>query len=86
MRRAPRASWGCNKGKWTRRGFIVAGTVAGGALVVGVAIRPEVQGGHVDVDDVDIALLATFVPLVGGEGENAERKFARNSAFEGAHR
>ena len=28
------------KGKWTRRGFIGAGLIAGGALVVGVAIRP----------------------------------------------
>ncbi len=27
-------------GKWTRRGVIAAGVVAGGALVVGVAIRP----------------------------------------------
>jgi isoquinoline 1-oxidoreductase beta subunit len=27
-------------GKWTRRGFITAGVVAGGALAVGVAIRP----------------------------------------------
>lgn len=27
-------------GKWTRRGFITAGIVAGGALLVGVAIRP----------------------------------------------
>ncbi len=27
-------------GKWTRRGVIGAGVVAGGALVVGVAIRP----------------------------------------------
>ena len=27
-------------GKWTRRGFITAGVVAGSALVVGVAIRP----------------------------------------------
>ena len=27
-------------GKWTRRGLITAGIVAGGALVVGVAIRP----------------------------------------------
>lgn len=27
-------------GKWTRRGFITAGVIAGGALVVGVAIRP----------------------------------------------
>ncbi len=31
---------GSKKGKWTRRGFIGAGLVAGGALVVGVAIRP----------------------------------------------
>lgn len=31
---------GSRKGKWTRRGFIGAGLVAGGALVVGVAIRP----------------------------------------------
>jgi isoquinoline 1-oxidoreductase beta subunit len=28
------------KGRWTRRGFIGAGLLAGGALVVGVAIRP----------------------------------------------
>lgn len=28
------------KAKWTRRGFITAGVVAGGALMVGVAIRP----------------------------------------------
>lgn len=28
------------KGKWTRRGLITAGIVAGGALIVGVAIRP----------------------------------------------
>ena len=27
-------------GKWTRRGLITAGVVTGGALVVGVAIRP----------------------------------------------
>ena len=27
-------------GKWTRRGFISAGVVAGGGLIVGVAIRP----------------------------------------------
>ena len=26
--------------KWTRRGFITAGVLTGGALVVGVAIRP----------------------------------------------
>ena len=33
------------KGKWTRRAFIGAGVVAGGALVVGVAVR---QGNPVD--------------------------------------
>lgn len=27
-------------GKWTRRGFITAGVVSGGALVIGVALRP----------------------------------------------
>ncbi|MDG2045848.1 MAG: molybdopterin-dependent oxidoreductase [Halioglobus sp.] len=27
-------------GKWTRRGFITAGIIAGGGLIVGVAIRP----------------------------------------------
>ena len=27
-------------GKWTRRGLITAGVLAGGTLVVGVAIRP----------------------------------------------
>ena len=32
------------KGKWTRRGFITAGVVAGGAFMVGVAIRP----GHIE--------------------------------------
>ena len=31
---------GPKKGKWTRRGFIGAGLIAGGALVIGVAIRP----------------------------------------------
>ncbi len=29
------------KGKWTRRAFIGAGVVAGGALVIGVAVRPD---------------------------------------------
>ena len=32
------------KGKWTRRGFITAGVVAGGTFMVGVAIRP----GHIE--------------------------------------
>ncbi len=34
--KAPRSQ----KQKWTRRGFIASGLVAGGALVVGVAVRP----------------------------------------------
>jgi hypothetical protein len=32
-------------GKWTRRGLITAGVVAGGALVVGVALRPGYRTG-----------------------------------------
>lgn len=43
-------------GKWTRRGLITAGVVAGGALAVGVAIRP----GH---------RVPKLSPLVAGEGE-----------------
>ena len=43
-------------GKWTRRGLITAGVVAGGALAVGVAIRP----GH---------RVPRLAPLVTGEGE-----------------
>ena len=34
------------KGRWTRRGFIGAGLLAGGALVVGVAIRPGDRTGE----------------------------------------
>ena len=34
------------KGRWTRRGFIGAGLIAGGALVVGVAIRPGDRTGE----------------------------------------
>ena len=45
------------KGRWTRRGFIGAGLIAGGALVVGVAIRP---GDRTDK-------LETYV---AGEGEH----------------
>lgn len=44
------------KGKWSRRAFITAGTVAGGALLVGVAIRR----GDPTPD---------LTPLVTGEGE-----------------
>jgi isoquinoline 1-oxidoreductase beta subunit len=43
-------------GKWSRRAFIATGAVAGGALVVGVAIRP----GH---------RAPKLAPLVSGEGE-----------------
>ncbi len=48
---------GPRKGKWTRRGFIGAGLVAGGALVVGVAIRP---GDRTD----------ELAKYVAGEGEH----------------
>jgi isoquinoline 1-oxidoreductase beta subunit len=34
-------------GKWTRRGFISAGVVGGGALLIGVAIRPGHQASKV---------------------------------------
>ncbi len=43
-------------GKWTRRGLITAGVVTGGALIVGVAIRP----GH---------RAPTLAPLVAGDDE-----------------
>ncbi len=48
---------GPRKGRWTRRGFIGAGLVAGGALVVGVAIRP---GDRTD----------TLAEYVAGDGEH----------------
>jgi isoquinoline 1-oxidoreductase beta subunit len=44
-------------GKWTRRGFIAAGTVAGGALLVGVAIRPGDRRSE-------------LAPLVAGDDEH----------------
>ncbi|WP_095012903.1 xanthine dehydrogenase family protein molybdopterin-binding subunit [Tsuneonella mangrovi] len=37
-------------GKWTRRGFIGAGVLTGGALVVGVAVRPDNPIGEVRED------------------------------------
>jgi len=43
-------------GKWTRRAFISAGVLAGGAVVIGVAIRPGNRAGKVS-------------PLVASEGE-----------------
>ncbi|MCP5183756.1 MAG: xanthine dehydrogenase family protein molybdopterin-binding subunit [Pseudomonadales bacterium] len=43
-------------GKWTRRGLITAGVLAGGVFAVGVAIRPGRRQGE-------------LAPLVAGEGE-----------------
>ena len=56
---------GPRKGKWTRRGFIGAGLIAGGALVVGVAIRP---GDRTDALEKHVAgegehLLAAWVKI-----------------------
>ncbi|MFV2090518.1 MAG: molybdopterin cofactor-binding domain-containing protein, partial [Pseudomonadales bacterium] len=51
-------------GKWTRRGFIVAGTAAGGALVVGVVIRP----GHRTPE---------LAPLVTGDAEALINTFVK---------
>ncbi len=34
-------------GKWTRRAFITTGVLAGGAVVIGVAIRPGNRAGKV---------------------------------------
>lgn len=51
-------------GKWTRRGFIAAGTVAGGALVVGVAIRPGNRN-------------LKLAPLVAGEDEALVNAFVK---------
>ena len=42
--------------KWTRRAVITAGVLAGGAVVIGVAIRPGNRAGKV-------------APLVAGEDE-----------------
>ena len=53
------------KGKWTRRGFITAGVVAGGAFMVGVAIRP----GHIEkklrkyVEDDGETLVTAWVKI-----------------------
>ena len=43
-------------GKWTRRAFITTGVLAGGAVVIGVAIRPGNRAGKV-------------APLIAGEDE-----------------
>jgi len=51
-------------GKWTRRGFITAGTLAGGALLVAVAIRP----GHQE---------KKMAKYVEGEGETLVTAFVK---------
>ena len=52
-------------GKWTRRGFISAGVIAGGALVVGVAIRPGHRAPKLAkyVTDGDETLLSAWVKI-----------------------
>jgi isoquinoline 1-oxidoreductase beta subunit len=52
-------------GKWTRRGFISAGVIAGGGLIVGVAIRPGNRANELSkhVTDDDETLLHTWVKL-----------------------
>ena len=52
-------------GKWTRRGFISAGVIAGGGLIVGVAIRPGNRAGDFSgyLKDADETLLHTWVKL-----------------------
>ena len=52
-------------GKWTRRGLITAGVVAGGALVVGIAIRPGHRAPKLRdvVADPDEALLNLWVKI-----------------------
>ena len=52
-------------GKWTRRGFITAGIVTGGALLVGVAIRPGHRAPKVRalVADDEEALLTVWLKI-----------------------
>ena len=52
-------------GKWTRRGFISAGVIAGGGLIVGVAIRPGNRAGDFAsyAKGDDETLLHTWVKL-----------------------
>lgn len=52
-------------GKWTRRGFITAGVVAGGALLVGVAVRPGHRAPKLAkyVTDGDETLLSAWVKI-----------------------
>ncbi len=53
------------KGKWTRRGLITAGLLAGGALIVGVAIRPGDRTGKLSklVASEDESLLTAWVKI-----------------------
>ena len=52
-------------GKWTRRGFITAGVVAGGGLIVGVAIRPGNRTGELGplVSNEDEILINSWVKI-----------------------
>jgi len=52
-------------GKWTRRGLITAGIVGGGALVVGVAIRPGHRATKLAplVTEGDEALIGAWVKI-----------------------
>ena len=52
-------------GKWTRRGFITAGVLAGGALAIGVGIRPGDLGPKVAkyVADENEVMLTAWVKL-----------------------
>ena len=54
-----------NMGKWTRRGVIASGLVAGSALAVGVAIRPGNRGPRLKhlVAEGDEALLTAWVKI-----------------------
>lgn len=51
--------------KWTRRGFISAGVIAGGGLIVGVAIRPGNRAGEFSNYELgaDETLLHTWVKI-----------------------
>ena len=53
------------KGKWTRRGLITASLLAGGALIVGVAIRPGDRTGKLSklVASEDESLLTAWVKI-----------------------
>ncbi len=52
-------------GKWTRRGFITAGVVAGGGFIVGVAIRPGNRTGELGplVSNEDEILINSWVKI-----------------------